>query len=122
MVARLAAPPWTRRLSEAPFLIIIAVLLGGGGWLLWASQPVNDGHQRWQEAVVTGFAPEHRTDGDSSDMGVDVILRLPSGEKRAFLVDAAEAARCHVGQRIRLRSFSRKNGGDGLSLPPAPCG
>ncbi|MEO8374430.1 MAG: hypothetical protein ABI471_04340 [Sphingomonas bacterium] len=122
MVAGLAAPPWRRRLGEVPFLILIAALLGGGGWLLWASQPVNDGHQRWQTAVVAGLAPEHRSDGDSSDLGVDVVLLLPSGEHRAFLVDAAEATRCHVGQRVRLRSFSRKNGADGLSLPPAPCG
>lgn len=122
MVARLAAPPWTRRLSEAPGWIGFAALIGGCGWLLWGSQPVSDGQVRWQSAVVAGFAPQHRSDEDSSDLGVDVVLRLPSGEKRAFLVDAAEAARCHVGQRIRLRIFSRKNGGDGVSLPPAPCG
>ena len=121
MVARLAAPSWTRRLSEAAVWIALAAVLGGGGWLLWASQPVNDGHQRWQNAVVTGFAPDARTDGDSSDLGIDVVLHLPSGETQAFLVNAAEAARCHVGQRVRLRTFSRKHGVDGLSLPPAPC-
>jgi hypothetical protein len=121
MVARLAAPPWSRRLREAPFGILCAALLGGGGLLLWASQPINDGHQRWQNAVVTGFAPELRTDGESSDLRINVVVRLPSGQKQSFLVDAAEASRCHVGQRVRLRFISRKGGGDGLSFPPAPC-
>src|ERR1700751_2175089 len=102
MVARLAALPWRQRFGETLVWILLAVLFGGG-YLLSELEPVEDGNQHWESAIVTGFAPEVRIDGGSSDLGVDVILLLPSGAKQAFLVDAAEASRCHVGQRVRLR-------------------